>query len=175
MTFDKTINSYVDKKILNAISEFVEGKNYVAAADVLAAAFGADKALFAKEAADFESKLISSFQKNLSLLVQKTWIEKSDAELKENVLYKLNEYSEAVTKGQWNKSYASLLQIVTDVVYLMFGNQAKSADFEEYSLRIDPEFGIFWLYVKSLPQEQDWEQSKARVAMLLGMYFLANY
>ena len=80
MTFDKTINSYVDKKILNAISEFVEGKNYVAAADVLAAAFGADKALFAKEAADFESKLISSFQKNLSLLVQKTWIEKSDAE-----------------------------------------------------------------------------------------------
>ena len=48
-------------------------------------------------------------------------------------------------------------------------------DFEEYSLRIDPEFGIFWLYVKSLPPEQDWQKDKARVAMLLGMFFLANY
>ena len=175
MTFDKTINSYVDKKILNAISEFVEGKNYVAAADVLASAFGAGKALFAKEAADFESKLISSFQKNLSLLVQKTWIEKSDAELKENVLYKLNEYCEAISKGEWNKSYPTLLQIVGDVVYLMFGNQSKNGDFEEYSLRIDPEFGIFWLYMNSLPKEHEWEQKKARVAMLLGMFFLANY
>ena len=175
MTFDKTINSYVDKKILSAISEFVEGKNFVAAADILAQAFGSDKSLFSKEASDFESKLIPSFQKNLSLLVQKTWIEKSDAELKENVLYKLNEYSEAVSKGEWNKSYAELLQIVGDVVYLMFGNQSKGADFEEYSLRIDPEFGIFWLYMNSLPKEQDWQKDKARVAMLLGMFFLANY
>ena len=175
MTFDKTINSYVDKKILNAISEFVEGKDFVASADILANAFGADKNLFSKEASDFESKLIPSFQKNLSLLVQKTWIEKSDAELKEHVLYKLNEYSEAVTKGEWKKSFSSLWEIVGDVVYLMFGNQAKSGDFEEYSLRIDPEFGIFWLYVKSLPQEQDWDQKKIRVAMLLGMFFLANY
>ena len=175
MTFDKTINSYVDKKILNAISEFVEGKNFVAAADVLAVAFGSDKSLFSKEVPDFEGKLISSFQKNLSLLVQKTWIEKSDAELKEHVLYQLNEYSAAVSKGQWNKSYAELLQIVGDVVYLMFGNQSKTNDFEEYSLRIDPEFGIFWLYIKSLPPKQDWTQEKSRVAMLLGMFFLANY
>ena len=175
MTFDKTINSYVDKKILGAISEFVEGKNFVAAADTLANAFGAGKNLFSKEAGDFESKLIQSFQKNLSLLVQKTWIEKSDAELKENVLYKLNEYSEAVSKGQWNSSYSSLLKIVDDVVYLMFGLQTKSGDFEEYSLRIDPEFGIFWLYIKCLPAEQDWKQEKTRVAMLLGMFFLANY
>ena len=80
MTFDKTINSYVDKKILGAISEFVEGKNFVAAADTLAEAFGANKNLFSKEAGEFESKLASSFQKNLSLLSQKTWIEKSDAE-----------------------------------------------------------------------------------------------
>ena len=175
MTFDKTINSYVDKKILGAISEFVEGKNFVAAADTIALEFGAGKNLFSKEAADFEQKLISSFQKNLSLLAQKTWIEKSDAELKENVLYKLNEYSDAVSKGQWNASYPALLQIVGDVVYLMFGNQSKGEDFEEYALRIDPEFGIFWLYVNSLPKEQDWEKDKARVAMLLGMFFLANY
>ena len=107
--------------------------------------------------------------------LQKTWIEKSDAELKENVLYKLNEYCEAISKGEWNKSYPTLLQIVGDVVYLMFGNQSKNGDFEEYSLRIDPEFGIFWLYMNSLPKEQEWEQKKARVAMLLGMFFLANY
>ena len=163
------------KKTLNAISEFLEGKNFIQAADSIAVAFGSGPSLFSKEAADFESKLISSFQKNLSLLVQKTWVEKSDAELKENVLYKLNEYSEAVSKGQWTSSYATLLLIVRDIVYLMFGNQTKSEDFDEYAMRIDPEFGIYWHYIKSLPSEQDWKKDKVRVAMLLGMYFLANY
>lgn len=175
MDFKKSVRDNVDKKTLGAISEFFEGKNFIQAADILAVAFGAGSSVFTKEAPDFESRLISSFQKNLSLLVQKTWVEKSDAELKENVLYKLNEFSEAVSKGQWASSYPTLLVIVRDIVYLMFGNQTKSEDFDEYALRIDPEFGIYWLYINNLPQEQDWKKDKVRIAMLLGMYFLANY
>ena len=64
---------------------------------------------------------------------------------------------------------------MNNVVYLMFGNLAKSADFEEYALRVDPEFGIFWLYIENLPAEQNWSKEKVKTAMLLGMYFLANY
>ena len=61
------------------------------------------------------------------------------------------------------------------MVYLMFGSQAKSKDFAEYALRIDPEFGIFWWYVSSIPKDAEWESEKNRVVILLGMYFLANY
>lgn len=175
MNFGKTVSKYVDKKVLAAISEFLENEKFTASADTIACAFGAGEKMFSKKSSDLDSKLISSFQKNLSLLIQKTWVEKSDAELKENVLYKLNEYCETVSKDNWNNSYPSLLQIVGDVVYLMFGNQAKNADFEEYALRIDPEFGIFWVYTKNLPAEQNWSKDKVKTAMLLGMYFLANY
>ncbi|MBQ2552814.1 MAG: hypothetical protein II563_08225, partial [Treponema sp.] len=64
---------------------------------------------------------------------------------------------------------------VDNVVYLMFGAQTKSKDFENYALRIDPEFGIFWWYIKSLPKTQEWNKGKTSVTILLGMYFLANY
>ena len=53
------------------------------AADVVALAFGSSSALFTKETSDFEEKLVLSFQKNLTLLIQKTWVEKEDADLKE--------------------------------------------------------------------------------------------
>lgn len=175
MKFGKTAGKCVDKKLLVAISDFLESDDFLLPADTVALAFGANPHTFSHKSSDFASKLIMSFQKNLSLLIQKTWVEKSDAELKENVLYKLNEYCESVSGGAWNDSYPSLLQIVNNVVYLMFGNLAKSDDFEEYALRVDPEFGIFWLYIENLPAEQNWPKEKIKTAMLLGMYFLANY
>jgi hypothetical protein len=57
----------------------------------------------------------------------------------------------------------------------MFGSQTKNDDFTEYAFRIDPEFGVFWWYIQSLPHESDWPEEKCRIAVLLGMYFLANY
>ena len=57
----------------------------------------------------------------------------------------------------------------------MFGTQAKTKDFDEYALRIDPEFGIFWWYLQALPKNAQWEGNKYRITTLLGMYFLANY
>jgi hypothetical protein len=57
----------------------------------------------------------------------------------------------------------------------MFGQQTDSEEFTEYTLRIDPEFGIFWWYISNLPDSINWAEEKCKIAMLLGMYFLANY
>ena len=57
----------------------------------------------------------------------------------------------------------------------MFGQSTESDDFVEYSLRIDPEFGIFWWYISNLPPKANWTEEKCRVATLIGMYFLSNY
>ena len=173
------ISQCIDASVTTAISTVLTGTNAkqtLKAADTIAKEFGASSALFEKEAADFEEKLISSFQKNLSLLIQKTWVEEADADLKEQVLYKLAEYSKVMSKGKWANAYTEFLQIISDVVYLMFGAMTKTEDFIEYALRIDPEFGIFWYYIKSLPTEGvNMDNDKSRVVMLLGMYFLANY
>lgn len=124
---------------------------------------------------DGESKLISSFNKNLVLLIQKTWVEKSDEELKARVLYQLEEFCRQLVSKDYNQAYPLFFSIVDNVVYLMFGNQTKAKDFPEYALRIDPEFGIFWWYITSLPHEVCWSEMKSRIALLLGMFFLANY
>lgn len=174
----KKINQFVDNKVLTAISTLTSAPNakqVAKSADIIAKEFGSSASLFEKETSDFEEKLISSFQKNLSLLIQKTWVEKDDADLKDQVLYQLAEFEKAINKSKWSHSYEAFLQIISNVVYLMFGNQTKSDDFLEYALRIDPEFGIFWLYIQNLPKTTDWDNDKCRVVMLLGMYFLANY
>lgn len=178
MGFDARIKDYVDDEILNAVATLLSapgGTQLLKAADVIAQTFGASSSLFSSEKADFEEKLISSFQKNLTLLIQKTWVEKADAELKENVLYKLSEFCKQTPSDSWNHLYQTFLQIINDVVYLMFGNQSKTEDFAEYALRIDPEFGIFCFYIRNLPEETEWPNEKCRVVILLGMYFLANY
>lgn len=122
-----------------------------------------------------DAKLISSFKKNLSLLIQKTWVEKTDEAVKEQVLYNLEQFCAYAEDNKYVEEYKRFGQIITDVVYLMFGVQSKEPDFAEYALRIDPEFGIFWWYIQSLPEEADFTNEKCRAIILLGMYFLANY
>ena len=125
---------------------------------------------------DSETKLISSFHNNVLLLIQKTWVEQSDASLKAEVLYKLDEFTKSLKAKDYTSVYSQFIDIVNNTVYLMFGSQTKNKDFESYALRIDPEFGIFWWYITSLPKEDnEWSSTKSHLAILLGMYFLANY
>ena len=174
------INEFVDKKTLSALSSLLETTSEISAvknAVQLADFFGLGEEFkkIADNKSDEEAKLITSFDKNLVLLIQKTWVEKSDEALKAQVLYNLEEFHKMLGKKKYRNSYVQFFSIVEDVVYLMFGTQSKSKDFDEYALRIDPEFGIFWWYIKSLPQDADWTEEKTRTALLLAMYFLANY
>ncbi len=173
------------------INEFVEDKSVYALNSLLESTADADaeKAVLQlseifnpsdefqriSDTREQEGKLILSFNKNLVLLIQKTWVEKSDEALKEQVCYQLGEFCRQVNSGNYQQTYAAFFSILDDVVYLMFGNQAKAEDFLEYALRIDPEFGIFWWYISSLPRDVNWSKDKCRITLLLGMYFLANY
>lgn len=166
------ISEFLDKKTISALGDFLEkDSDFEKSADLIAKAFGADKGL-SKTDAEGIKKLVSSFKNNLTLLVQKTWVEKSDVALKEQLIYKLNSYLE---KNNWKADYPTFLEIINQAVLLMFGQDPSSDDFSEYTLRIDPEFGIFWWYISSLPDKAKWSEDKYRLAMMIGMYFLANY
>lgn len=148
---------------------------------VLAAAFG-DGGEFSSivvkksdERNESEKKLVTSFQKNIELLVQKTWVEKADESMKEEMLFRINTLCENLSRHDYHTSLSEFLPVLRDVVYLLFGNQAKQDSFLEYAVRIDPDFGFFWYYINELPPHAEWSEEKCRASVLLGICFLANF
>ncbi|MCR5764552.1 MAG: hypothetical protein K6G09_01110 [Treponema sp.] len=166
------ISDFLDSKTIESLGSFLEkDKGFESFGDVIAIAFGAEKG-FSKMKKDAVEKLVSSFKNNLTLLIQKTWVEKSDIALKDQLLYQLNIF---LSNDSWTDNYSLFLQLINQAVFLMFGQKPDTAYFAEYTLRIDPEFGIFWWYISNLPPKTEWSEEKCRLAMMLGMYFLANY
>ena len=80
-----------------------------------------------------------------------------------------------LSRHDYNSSLSEFLPVLHDVVFLLFGSLAKSDNFLEYAVRIDPDFGFFWYYINTLPPHKDWSEEKCRAAVLLGICFLANF
>lgn len=172
MNQDQIALEFIEQKNIDALSLFIKNDDdFCEPADTIAKIFGA-KDNFSQMKDEEIKKLVVSFKNNLTLLIQKTWVEKSDIALKEKLLYQLELF---LKNENWKENYALFLQIINQAVFLMFGQDPEDPDFSEYALRIDPEFGIFWWYISNLPAKNEWRENKCRVAMLLGMFFLANY
>ena len=156
---NELLAEFLDSKTINALSDFLNNpKDFDVPADTIATAFGAKKD-FSKMEDERVQKLVSSFKNNFTLLIQKTWVEKSDIALKDQLLYQLNIF---LGNENWKDNYVLFLQLINQGVELMFGQKPDSPEFAEYSLRIDPEFGIFWWYISNLPPKADWSEKKCR-------------
>ena len=181
---DDSMPDVVKKAAAGALPLFVSTSDDAALASSavqLAAAFG-DQGFFgtvvgSRTAArgEAEKKLVESFEKNLDLLVQKTWVEKTDVAMKEEILMRIRALCKNLSRFDYHTSLSEFLPVLHDVVYLLFGTLAKSDSFLEYAIRIDPDFGFFWYYINSLPSHKDWSEEKCRAAVLLGICFLANF
>ena len=178
MSKTELISEFVSKDVIDALDQLIastsEGEIKNCAIKV-STAFEGDTSFEPIIAGPEEAKLLASFKKNLTLLIQKTWVEKNDEAVKEQVLYTLEQFCAYIEDHKYADEYKRFGQILSYVVYLMFGPSSKEPSFEEYALRIDPEFGIFWWYIQNLPENVDWSNEKCRAVILLGMYFLANY
>lgn len=181
---DELLLQFVDEKVLKAFNAIAskedavpQAEDILAVTEIFCLGNGKDCGSFIIDATKSESeeRLTQSFHKNLKLLVEKTWVEASDVTVKDQVLYRIDKLCDKLSAGDYANCYRDFISVLLDVVYLMFGSQAKKEDFAEYALRIDPEFGIFWWYLHSLPRERTWTNDKCRVVILLGMYFLSNY
>lgn len=128
------------------------------------------------ETLEKEKNLIKSFKGNLELLIHKTWVEKSDEGLKENLLQSLGKLTESVSSGRYKNSINDFVSVLSDTVYLLFGQNPDEEDLTAYLFRIDPDFGFFCWYVKTVvPFVSGRSEWQARLAVLLGMFFLANF
>jgi hypothetical protein len=181
---DDSMPAVVKDAVTGALPGFIAANDdrvFAPEAVRLAAAFG-DRGdfqrLISEKSAlrdDAEKKLVHSFQKNLELLVQKTWVEKADEAMKEDMLFRISGLCKNLSRYDYHKSLSEFLPVLHDVVYLLFGTLAKADSFLEYAVRIDPDFGFFWFYINSLPDHKDWPEEKCRAAVLLGIFFLANF
>lgn len=168
------IKEFINQETINSLEIFLKNEeDFEESADIIAKAFGFTKNFSQMNDSDIQ-KLVISFKNNLTLLIQKTWVEKSDIALKDQLLYKLESFL-VDEKSSFTENYELFRDIINQAVFLMFGQSTDSPEFAIYTLRIDPEFGIFWWYISSLPNIITWSEKKCKIAMLLGMYFLANY
>ena len=124
---------------------------------------------------------LEGFQNNLDLLIQKTWVEKSEESRKERLLDSIPEFIATIKSGDYAEALEEFGDILEELAYLFFGAQSQKDDFAEYVLRIDEQMGLFWWYCGQIKAAQDtaWLKSSnpdVQHAMLfLGICYLTNF
>jgi hypothetical protein len=132
------------------------------------------------ESGDTE-RLLVSFQNNLDLLIQKTWVEKADETRKEKLLDRVPAFVTGIEQGEYRKALEEFGVILEELAYLFFGAQSHKDDFTEYTFRIDTQMGLFWWYGGQLgnPRFLEWAKSADKkhleAVLLLGICYLMNF
>ena len=129
-------------------------------------------------------KLLSSFKSNVSLIVEKTWVERTETEAREAVLEDMGSLVEAFIGASFDKALERFLSMERKLAALIFGSLSEQDDFVEYAFRIEPKFGLFIWYVGEI--EREWKAAGkgtdaaggtradiTRLELLIGMYFLS--
>ncbi len=123
-----------------------------------------------------ERRLLSHFQNNVELLIQKTWVEKADESTKEKLLARIPVLVEDFSQGAYDKALKVFTHLVDELLYLLFGAQSRKADFLDYALRIDPRLGLFCWYGARLSTALGrMDADRLRALVLIGFYFLAIF
>ena len=126
-------------------------------------------------------KLLHSFQNNLDLLIQKTWVDKTEESRKENLLDKLPAFISIIEQEKYSQALEEFGAILEELAWLFFGAQSQKDDFTEYTFRIDNEIGLFWWYGNQLGSIQVMEWIKImnnninKAILLLGILYLTNF
>jgi len=89
---------------------------------------------------------LGHFQNNLDLLIQKTWVEKSDEARKEKLQDNIPSLMALIEQGNFRQALDDFGKVLDELAYLFFGTQSSKEDFTEYAFRIDIEIGLFWWY-----------------------------
>jgi len=104
MTKSNLIGEFVEPEIISAvekIKDVADIQEVNSLAVTISRLFNAEKIFAEILAGSDDSKLISSFKKNLTLLIQKTWVEKDDETVKEQVLYNLEQFCAYIEAGKY--------------------------------------------------------------------------
>ena len=129
-------------------------------------------------------KFLGHFQNNLDLLIQKTWVEKTDEIRKEKLQDKVPPFMALIVEGDFRQAIEEFGAILDELAYLLFGKESTGDDFTEYTFRIDIEMGLFWWYGSQLGGKTNMDASAGDSAdcgeylwalLLIGICYLTNF
>lgn len=120
------------------------------------------------------------FQNNLDLLIQKTWVEKSEERRKEKLQSEIPSFMTKIEQGDFLGAIEEFNAILEELSYLFFGIQSEKEDFTEYTFRIDAQMGLFWWYGGKLAsfkgvQNGGRDDKVLWAILLLGICYLTNF
>ena len=125
---------------------------------------------------------LEHFQNNLDLLIQKTWVEKTDEARKEKLQDKVPVLMALIEQGNFQQALEEFGAILAELAYLFFGAQSTKDDFTEYTFRIDDQMGLFWWYggrLALLKESNGKKSSKDAkslwLILLIGICYLTNF
>jgi hypothetical protein len=124
---------------------------------------------------------LEHFQNNLDLLIQKTWVEKSEERRKEHLQDKIPVFMGSIEHGDYPKAIEEFASILEELAFLFFGIQSSKNDFTEYTFRIDAQMGLFWWYGSRLNRLKELGEKISRddkilwAVLLLGLCYLTNF
>jgi hypothetical protein len=158
----------------------------VAFADILGIGADYQKLLADRKSGKDLRVFLGHFQNNLDLLIQKTWVEKSDEARKEKLQDRVPGLINAIEQEDYFTALREFSGILDELAYLFFGAQSSKNDFTEYTLRIDTQMGLFWWYggqIGCLRLEEDGKRSGAsgvdknvlRALLMIGICYLTNF
>ena len=137
--------------------------------------------ILSDEDGTLESDVIQSFNKNVHLLIDKTWVEQREELFKMETARSLDKMTNLFArllnekKELYHPNFQAFCTILGDIVYLLFGKEAKSDSLVEYVLRMEPHFGLFCYYLAQIKQMKQVDENKARLALLIAIVFLAEF
>jgi hypothetical protein len=126
-------------------------------------------------------KFLSHFQNNLDLLIQKTWVEKTDESRKVKLLDEVPPLMDLILQERYVQALKQFGSIADELAYLFFGAQSTKDDFTEYTFRIDPQIGLFWWYgsqlgsLKKTDQNNITHDTSLWAVLLIGICYLTNF
>lgn len=164
--------------------QFSEQQEVLNSAKGIAEAFGVSlcfDSILSDESRTLERDVIQSWNRNVHLLIDKTWVEQNDELFKMETARSLDRMTESFTtfllekKEMYSPNFQSFCTILSDIVYLLFGTEAKLDSLVEYVLRMEPHFGLFCYYLSQIKQINKLDEHKARLAILIAVVFLAEF
>jgi hypothetical protein len=122
-------------------------------------------------------KFLHSFQNNLDLLIQKTWVEKTDEDRKDKLQNRIPGLMAMIESADYEAALGEFAAVLDELSWLLFGAQSRKEDFIKYALRIDSQMGLFWWYAGQISRVLADLKDRAliRIILLLGLCYLTGF
>jgi len=125
---------------------------------------------------------LGQFQNNLELLIQKTWMDKSEEKRRRTLQDEIPLFMASLEKGDSSASVDIFAAILEELAYLFFGIQSEKNDFTEFTFRIDAQMGLFWWYSGRIAllneyygKNKNHDDNVIWAVLLLGICYLTNF